>query len=78
MKAEIWTWRACPYCKKAKQILKKNKIEFTEHVMDHNQAELTKIQHKYDHYTVPIILLGRKFIGGCDELIELEKSGKLN
>jgi len=51
---------------------------WTWHVMDHNQAELKKIQHKYDHYTVPIILLGRKFIGGCDELIELEKSGKLN
>jgi len=71
MKAEIWTWSYCPFCRKAKEILKKNKIKFEEHIMDDKPEELEKIKTKYNHQTVPIILLNGKFIGGCDNLIEL-------
>ena len=77
MKAEIWTWSYCPFCRKAKEILNKNKIKFEEHIMDNKLEELEKIKNKYNHQTVPIILLNGKFIGGCDDLQKLEKSGKL-
>lgn len=46
--------------------------------MDDKPEELEKIKNKYNHQTVPIILLNGKFIGGCDDLQKLEKSGKLN
>ena len=78
MKAKIWTWSYCPFCKKAKEILNKNKIKFEEHIMDNKPEELEKMKNKYNHQTVPIILLNGKFIGGCDDLQKLEKSGKLN
>ncbi|RZD32007.1 MAG: glutaredoxin [uncultured DHVE6 group euryarchaeote] len=78
MEAEIWTWSFCPFCKDAKKILIENNIEFKEHIMDDKVDELQKIKDKYNHQTVPIILLNGNFIGGCDELIKLEKSGKLN
>ncbi|MBT4135075.1 glutaredoxin [Candidatus Woesearchaeota archaeon] len=71
MKAEIWTWSFCPFCKDAKKLLIKNNIEFEEHIMDDKPDELQKIKEKYKHQTVPIILLDRKFIGGCDNLREL-------
>ena len=78
MKAEIYTWTHCPYCKRAKEILNTHKISFKEHIMDDKLYELQEIKDKYKHQTVPIILLDGKFIGGCDDLIKLEKSGKLN
>ena len=78
MKAEIWTWSYCPFCRKAEEILKKNNIKFEAHIMDNKPEELEKMKNKYNHQTVPIILLNGKFIGGCDDLQKLEKSGKLN
>lgn len=78
MKAEIWTWSYCPFCVRAKEILKKNNIGFKEHVMDDKLDALQKIRYKFGQDTVPIILIDNKFIGGCADLKKLEKSGKLN
>ena len=78
MKAELWTWSQCPFCVKAKEILKRHNIEFTEHVMDGKDEELQKVKDKYSHQTVPIIILNGEFVGGCDDLKKLENDGKLS
>ena len=77
MRAELYTWVRCPFCVRAKQILDENEIPYVEHAMDGKGAELDEIKRRYRHPTVPIILLDGRFIGGCDELEELERAGKL-
>ena len=52
MKAEIWTWSFCPFCKDAKKLLIKNNIEFEEHIMDDKPDELQKIKEKYKNNNI--------------------------
>lgn len=68
MKAELYTWTYCPFCQRAKALLDEKGIEYVEHVMDAEPEELDAIKRKYQHDTVPIILLDGDFIGGFTEL----------
>lgn len=77
MKAEIYTWTHCPFCVRALQILAAHGIECQEHVMDSDPGGLRAVKSRYGHWTVPIILLDGAFIGGCDELEELARAGRL-
>ena len=77
MKAVIYTWTFCPFCVRAKSVLEGLGIEYDERVMDGKDEELEGLKRQYGHSTVPIILLDGEFIGGCDELMELERAGKL-
>ncbi len=76
-RAELYTWTFCPYCMRAKQVLDEHGVAYTEHVMDDQPAELRALKARYEHSTVPIILLDGAFIGGCDELEALAAAGKL-
>lgn len=77
MQVTIYTQTTCPFCIRAKGILDELEIPYTEHVMDGKNAELKGLKLEYGHSTVPIILLDGKYIGGCDELEDLEAAGKL-
>ncbi len=77
MQATLYTWTTCPFCVRAKQVLDSHDIEYTEHVMDGKNAELNEVKSKYEHYSVPIILLDDKFIGGCNELEAIARQGGL-
>lgn len=77
MKAIIYNWTHCPYCVRAMQILERYGITCEEHVMDGRHGELMEIKARYGHPTVPIILLDGRFIGGCNELEQLARAGKL-
>lgn len=68
MKAELWTWTYCPFCQRAKALLEEKGVEYVEHVMDAKPDELAEVKRKYDHDTVPIVLLDGEFIGGSTEL----------
>jgi glutaredoxin 3 len=78
MKAVLYTWKYCPFCVRAKEILEEHEIPYTEHVMDGKPAELDELKRRYGHPTVPIILLDGNFIGGCDSLEQLADSGGLS
>lgn len=78
MQAELWTWTYCPFCVRAKDLLERRGVEFTEHVMDGKDAELDAVKAKYGHPSVPIILIDGEFIGGCNELIALDRAGGLS
>lgn len=77
MKAELWTWTYCPFCVRAKDLLERRGIEYTEHVMDGKDAELDEVKARFQHPSVPIILLDGEFVGGCNELNLLDRQGSL-
>jgi glutaredoxin 3 len=77
MKAELWTWASCPFCVAAIDLLEARGVEYTNHVMDGRNAELSEIKRQYGHRTVPIILLDGEFIGGFDQLRAIDARGKL-
>jgi len=77
MKIELYTSSWCPFCVRAKQILDRRGVTYTEYVMDGKDAELDEAKRKYGHPTVPIVLIDDELIGGCDDLSALDAAGKL-
>ena len=78
-KVEIYTWKFCPFCIRAKALLNKKGIEFEEYLIDgDNEARRKMSERAEGRSTVPQIFIKNKGIGGCDELYELEKSNKLD
>lgn len=68
----------CPYCARAKRLLAESGAEVIEHAVDlggEKKAEM--IQRAGGRTTVPQIFIGGKHIGGCDDLMDLQASGKL-
>ena len=76
---EIYTWRFCPFCIRAKSLLEKKNITFTEYKIDgDDKARELMTNRANGKRTVPQIFIDNKSIGGCDELFELEKKHKLD
>ncbi|MBC3365169.1 glutaredoxin 3 [Pseudomonas sp. SWRI154] len=68
----------CPYCSRAKMLLKNKGVEFEEIKVDGKpqlRAEMTK---KAGRTSVPQIWIGDTHVGGCDDLFALERAGKLD
>lgn len=78
---EIYTSQTCPYCIKAKKLLKMLNLEYVEHDVsesfDNMCEELAK---RFDRSisTVPQIIINDKYVGGYTDLEALHKSGRLN
>ncbi|SFK75799.1 glutaredoxin 3 [Methylocapsa palsarum] len=78
-KITIYTTAACPYCLSAKDLLRRKRLDFTEIPVDGDPADRRKMSERAGgSTTVPQIFLGDRHIGGCDELYELERLGKLD
>ena len=76
---EIYTKSTCPYCWRAKQLLTQKGIEFTEIGVDWGGPEKqTMVQRAGGRTTVPQIFIGDRHVGGCDDLFELEREGRLD
>jgi glutaredoxin 3 len=75
----MYTTKVCPYCIAAKRLLNKKGAAFEEVDVSFDSAkreELVKLAG--GRMTVPQIFIGEQHIGGCDDLYELEASGKLD
>ena len=78
-KVEIYTWKFCPFCIRAKALLNEKSINFTEYSIDGDNDARTKMSERAGGLrTVPQIFINNKSIGGCDDLYELERKNKLN
>jgi glutaredoxin 3 len=76
---EIYTKTFCPYCWRAKSLLQAKGVSFHEISVDFGGAEKEKmVQRAKGRTTVPQIFIGEQHIGGCDDLIALERDGKLD
>lgn len=78
-KVEIYTWRTCPFCIRAKDLLSDKKIEFIEYSIDGDEAARAKMSKRANgRRSVPQIFINDRHIGGCDDMYELEESGELD
>ena len=76
---EIYTWATCPYCIRAKQLLKRKGVDFTEYSIDgDNQARSAMSERADGRRTVPQIFIDGQHIGGCDDIHALDAQGNLD
>jgi glutaredoxin 3 len=76
---EIYTKTFCPYCWRAKMLLESKGVAFTEICVDFGGADKEMmVQRAAGRTTVPQIFIGERYIGGCDDLMALERDGKLD
>ena len=75
----IYTTPICPYCVRAKALLKKKGAAFEEIdvFMDADAREEMESRAQGAR-TVPQIFVGDRYVGGCDELYALESRGELD
>ena len=76
---EIYTWRTCPFCLRAKGLLDDKGVEYTEYAIDGDEAARNKMADRGDgRRSVPQIFINDSHIGGCDDIHALNASGKLD
>jgi glutaredoxin 3 len=78
-KVEIYTWRFCPFCIRAKALLDRKGVAYTEYAIDGDQAARAAMSARADgRSSLPQIFINDEGIGGCDELHALERAGRLD
>ncbi|MEO3693244.1 MULTISPECIES: glutaredoxin 3 [unclassified Roseateles] len=75
---KMYTTQVCPYCLRAKALLKQRGVAQIEEVrIDLNPTERQAMMDLTGRRTVPQIFIGSTHVGGCDELIALDQRGEL-
>ena len=75
---KMYTTAVCPYCIRAKQILKARGVEQIEEIrIDVDPTARAHMMEVTGRRTVPQIYIGDTHVGGCDDLIALDGAGKL-
>ncbi|WP_432448554.1 glutaredoxin 3 [Aliiroseovarius marinus] len=75
----IYTSPLCGFCHAAKRLLKSKGVKFNEiDVMMKPAKRQEMMSRAHGRHTVPQIFVGDIHVGGCDDLYDLERSGKLD
>jgi len=76
---EIYTWSTCPFCIRAKSLLDKKGVQFTEYCIDGDEAARNDMSVRANgRRSLPQIFINNQHIGGCDDLYALNAQGKLD
>ncbi len=75
---KMYLTHSCPYCVHAKALLKQRGVEQIDEVrVDLEPAERSTMMQLTGRRTVPQIFIGDTHVGGCDDLVELDRRGQL-
>jgi glutaredoxin 3 len=78
-RVEIYTWQFCPYCIRAKALLDRKEVVYSEYRIDGDDEARSKMAIRATGRTsVPQIFINNMGLGGCDDLYALERSGELD
>ena len=76
---EIYTWRTCPFCIRAKMLLWWKGVSFNEYKIDGDEAARNQMAERANgKRTVPQIFINNQHIGGCDDIYALDKQAQLD
>ena len=75
---KMFSTLSCPYCVHAKSLLKQRGVETIEDIrVDLDPAQRAEMMARTGRRTVPQIFIGDTHVGGCDDLMALDRSGGL-
>jgi glutaredoxin 3 len=78
-KVEIYIWTTCPFCMRAKSLLKSKSVDFIEYNIDGDEIARDKMSQRANgKRSLPQIFINDVHIGGCDDIHALERQGKLD
>jgi glutaredoxin 3 len=75
---EIYTTDWCPYCVRAKALLKKKGWAFTEVNVEGDDEKRAWLVETTGRRTVPQVFIGGQAVGGFDDIAALDRKGELD
>ena len=76
---EMYTTMWCPYCARARALLEKKGVAYTEiDLMEEPRRRDEMIERAHGRTTVPQIFIDGEHIGGCDDMVALDRQGLLD
>ncbi|MDZ7685213.1 MAG: glutaredoxin 3 [Gammaproteobacteria bacterium] len=70
--------RFCPFCMRARALLQQKEVRYRDIAVDGKPDLRREMAEKSGRNTVPQIWIGATHVGGCDELMQLERNGELD
>ncbi|MCP4128714.1 MAG: glutaredoxin 3 [Gammaproteobacteria bacterium] len=77
-KIEIYSKEWCPYCNKAKALLKSKGLDYKEIDITHDETLEQEMMERSKRQTVPQIFIDQVSIGGYDDLSQMNATGELD
>lgn len=78
-KVEIYTWSTCPFCIRAKNLLRNKGVDFLEYNIDGDEVARNEMaQRANGKRSLPQIFINDDHIGGCDDIYALDRKGQLD
>ena len=75
----VYTKPGCPYCARAMRLLADKDADVTEVVASRDpKVKAEMVQRAGGKSTFPQVFVGDRHVGGCDDLMTLERQGKLD
>jgi glutaredoxin 3 len=75
---EIYTKSYCPYCQRAKELLRIKGVPFTEYDVTQDAAKEAEMRQRSGRQTVPEIFIDNVLLGGCSDLFDRDETGELD
>ncbi|MEZ5544495.1 MAG: glutaredoxin 3 [Lysobacteraceae bacterium] len=76
-KVLMYTTQVCPYCMAAKRFLASRNVEVEEIRVDTDPARREEMRSRSQRTSVPQIFIGQTHVGGFDDMVALDREGKL-
>ena len=78
VKVEVYSTAFCPYCIRAKQLLDRKGVSYTEYRIDKQTDLRAEMEQRSQRTSVPQIFIDDHHVGGFDDMAELNMEGKLD
>ena len=75
---KVYSKTYCPACVTAKELLNQKGVQYEEILLDNKPEETKELMDRTGMRTVPQIFINGKLIGGCSDLMDLDKQKKLD
>ena len=79
VRVEVYSTLFCPYCARAKSLLEKKGVDYvTIDVIEDTSKRDEMVERSGGRQTVPQIFINGEHIGGCDDMVALDRAGGLD
>ncbi len=75
---EVFTQPWCPYCARVVALLTKKGAAFQEIDAPHGSPQRADAVARSGRTTMPQVFIDGRAMGGCDDLLALDRAGKLD